>query len=200
MNADKKAKLEQDEIICQRADLVKELISSIPGENPNRGGLVETPLRVAAMYNELFSGYNEDAEQILRDAIFDDVNCKDLVLVRDIEFTSMCEHHIMPFFGTVSIAYVPQDGRVVGLSKLARIVETFARRLQVQERMGTQIADTIEKVMNPRGIAVIIKAEHTCMTARGIKKPGSKTITSCLRGNFFLDEKAREELVELLKY
>lgn len=200
MNVDKKEKLEKNAKIMDRAALVQSLLESIPKEDATRGGLVETPLRVAAMYEEIFSGYKEDAEQILRDAIFDDVNCKDLVLIKEITFSSMCEHHMMPFFGTVAIAYVPQDGRVVGLSKLARIVDTFAKRLQVQERMGTQIADTIEKVMNPRGLAVIIKAEHTCMTARGIKKPGSQTITSCMRGSFFLDEKAREELVELLKY
>lgn len=200
MNSDKKERLEKNPKIMERVELVKGLINSIPKENGNRDGLVDTPLRVAAMYDELFSGYKEDAEQILRDAIFDDVNCKDMVLVKDITFTSMCEHHMMPFFGTVAIAYVPQDGRVVGLSKLARIVDTFAKRLQVQERMGSQIADAIEKVMNPRGLAVIIKAEHTCMTARGIKKPGSQTVTSCMRGSFFMDEKAREELVELLKF
>lgn len=200
MNIDKKAKLEKIPRINERAALVSQLLLSIKGEDPSRGGLVETPLRVAAMYDELFSGYKEDAHQILRDAIFDDINCKDLVLVKDITFSSMCEHHMMPFFGTVAIAYVPQDGRVVGLSKLARIVDTFAKRLQVQERMGTQLADTISEVMNPRGLAIIIKAEHTCMTARGIKKPGSQTITSCMRGSFLLDEKARGELVELLKF
>lgn len=199
MNKEKKARLEQNPTICRRADMVTELLNSIPGENSDRSGLKETPLRVAAMYEELFAGYGQDAEQILNDAIFDDVNSKDLVLVKDIEFTSMCEHHMMPFFGTVAIAYVPQDGRVVGLSKLARIVEVYARRLQVQERLGTQIADVIEKVMNPRGVAVIIKAEHTCMTARGIKKPGSQTVTSCLRGSFFLDGKAREELYSVMK-
>jgi GTP cyclohydrolase I len=106
----------------------------------------------------------------------------------------------MPFFGTISIAYIPQDGNIVGISKLARIVEVYARRLQVQERLGKQIADCITRVMNPRGVAVIIKAEHTCMTARGVQKPGTQTITSCMRGSFILDEKARGELVALLKY
>jgi len=200
MNKEKKERLQKNPKMQERADAVTVLLGSIPKEDLNRTGLLETPLRVAAMYDELFRGYKEDAEQILRDAIFDDVNCKDMVLLKDISFASTCEHHVMPFFGTVAIAYVPQDGKVVGLSKLARIVDTFAKRLQVQERMGAQIADTIEKVMNPRGLAVIIKAEHTCMTARGISKPGSQTVTSCMRGSFFLDEKAREELVELLKF
>ena len=199
MNQQKKSLLEQDSTVMARANHVSELLKSIPGANWGREGLAETPLRVAAMYNELFSGYGEDAEQILRDAIFDDVNCKDMVLVKNITFSSMCEHHMMPFFGTVSIAYIPQDGRVVGLSKLARIVDTFGKRLQVQERMGKEIADAIENVMNPKGLAVIIKAEHTCMTARGINKPGSQTVTSCLRGAFFLDGKSREELYNALK-
>jgi GTP cyclohydrolase I len=200
MNDKKRERLLQDDLIKDRASMVARLIDTIGGENSIRDGLADTPLRVAAMYNELFEGYAKDGEQILRDAIFADVNCKDLVLVKDIQFYSMCEHHMMPFFGTVTIAYVPQDGKVVGLSKLARLVEVYARRLQVQERLGAQIADDIEKVMNPRGLAVIIKAEHTCMTARGVQKPGTQTITSCLRGSFILDGKAREELVELLKY
>lgn len=194
MNDKKRERLLQDDLVRVRAGMVAGLIDTIEGEDGTRDGLADTPLRVAAMYNELFEGYAKDGEQILRDAIFADVNCKDLVLVKDIQFYSMCEHHMMPFFGTVTIAYVPQDGKVVGLSKLARLVEVYARRLQVQERLGAQIADDIEKVMNPRGLAVIIKAEHTCMTARGVQKPGTQTITSCLRGSFFLDEKAREEL------
>lgn len=199
MNKDKRARLEKDPIICGRADNIYELLRSIPGECVDREGLRETPLRVAAMYNELFSGYQQDGRQILQDAMFSDSNCKDMVLVRDIQFFSTCEHHMMPFFGTISIAYVPQDGTIVGLSKLARLVEVYARRLQVQERLGQQIADDIEAVMNPRGVAVIIKAEHTCMTARGVQKPGTQTITSCLRGSFFLDGKAREELTSLMK-
>lgn len=199
MNPAKREQLLKDDKISQRAVLVSHLLETIPKENPNRDGLFDTPCRVAKMYNELFSGYEQDAEQVLRDAMFKS-DSKDLVLVKDISFYSTCEHHMMPFFGTIAIAYVPQEGVIVGLSKLARLVEVFARRLQVQERLGQQIADVIETVMNPRGIAVIIKAEHTCMTARGVQKPGTQTITSCLRGSFMLDEKAREELVELLKY
>lgn len=200
MNPNKLARLKEDNIMCERANSIACMLNSIEGENADREGLKETPWRVAKMYDELFWGYTADPKQTLEDAMFKDGASKDLVLVKDINFTSMCEHHVMPFFGTVAVAYVPQDGRIVGLSKIARIVEIFSKRLQVQERLGQQIADVIEEVMNPRGIAVIIKAEHTCMTARGVQKPGAQTITSCLRGSFFLDEKAREELVELLKY
>lgn len=200
MNKEKRARLLKDDHLVDRSCIVRDLIHSIPEEQIGRDGLIDTPIRVAAMYEELFSGYKQDGKQILLDAMFDDVHSKDMVLVRDIPFYSTCEHHMMPFFGTVSIAYVPQDGRIVGLSKLARLVEVFARRLQVQERLGKQIADTIEEVMNPRAIAVIIKAEHTCMTARGVQKPGTQTITSCLRGSFFMDEKSRAELMALLKY
>lgn len=199
MNKEKLARLKESDLMCGRSLAVDRLLNSIAGEDPTREGLIETPWRVAKMYDELFWGYSSDPKQTLKDAMFEDAASKDMVLVRDIQFTSMCEHHMMPFFGTISIAYIPQDGKIVGLSKLARIAEIFSKRLQVQERLGKQIADTIEEVMNPRGIAVIIKAEHTCMTARGVQKPGSQTITSCLRGSFFLDEKAREELVELMK-
>jgi GTP cyclohydrolase I len=199
MNPQKKERLMQDTKICDRANAVGSLIQSIEGEDASREGLADTPLRVAAMYNELCSGYAQDGQQALRDAMFTDVDCKDMVLVKDIQFTSLCEHHIMPFFGTVAIAYIPQDGNIVGLSKLGRLVEIYARRLQVQERMGKQIADDIEAVMNPRALAVIIEAEHTCMTARGISKPGAKTVTSCCRGAFYTDEKARNELLMLLK-
>ena len=200
MNPKKKERLLNNAKIVHRAETVKTLLETIPKEDAEREGLQDTPLRVAAMYDELFSGYNKNGKEVLQDAMFTDVNSKDLVMVKDIQFYSTCEHHMMPFFGTVTIAYVPQDGKIVGLSKLARLVEVYARRLQVQERLGQQIANDIEEVMNPRGVAVIIKAEHTCMTARGVQKPGTQTVTSCLRGSFFLDEKAREELVELLKY
>lgn len=199
MNPDKKQRLLQDTTITQRAEAVSNLLDSISGECSAREGLQETPLRVAAMYDELFCGYKVDGRTLLRDAMFADERSKDLVLVKDITFASTCEHHIMPFFGTISIAYIPQDGKIVGLSKLARLVDCYAKRLQVQERLGAQIANDIEEVMNPRAVAVIIKAEHTCMTARGVQKPGTQTVTSCLRGSFFLDGKAREELYDALK-
>lgn len=199
MNPEKRDRLMHDDTINSRASFVTALISSIVGEDVHREGLADTPLRVAAMYEELFAGYKQDGKQILRDALFTDGGSKDLVVVKDIHFTSLCEHHMMPFFGTISIAYIPQDGKIVGLSKLARLAEVYARRLQVQERLGKQIADDIEAVMNPRAVAVIIKAEHTCMTARGIQKPGTQTVTSCLRGSFYLDGKARQELYDTLK-
>jgi GTP cyclohydrolase I len=199
MNPEKAAKLREEPVMHVRAGKIADLIMTIPGETVDREGLHDTPMRVAAMYEELYRGYQEDPEQVLRDAFFEEEHSRDLILVKDITFYSMCEHHMMPFFGTISIAYVPQDGRIVGLSKLARLVEVFARRLQVQERLGQQIANTIEKVMNPKGIAVIIKAEHTCMTARGVQKPGTQTLTSCLRGSFLMDEKARAELLSLMQ-
>lgn len=199
MNPKKKERLLKDEKIKDRAYSVETLIGTIRGENVTREGLVDTPLRVAAMYEELFAGYKQDGVQILNDAMFDDVSSKDMVIVKDIQFYSICEHHMMPFFGTATVAYIPQDGRIVGLSKIARLVDVYARRLQVQERMGQQIADDIDTVMNPRAVAVIIKAEHTCMTARGVQKPGTQTITSCMRGSFILDGKAREELTALMK-
>lgn len=199
MNPNKKERLLENGVIRARAEDVGNLIASIQGENINREGLADTPLRVAAMYDELFSGYKLDGKQILEDAMFSDGGSKDLVIVKDIQLYSTCEHHMMPFFGTVTVAYIPQDGRIVGLSKIARLVEVYARRLQVQERLGQQIANDIEAVMNPRAIAVIIKAEHTCMTARGVQKPGTQTVTSCLRGSFILDGKAREELTALMK-
>ena len=199
MNPQKKERLLNDPRIADRVSFVHSMLYSIAGEDAERDGLKETPVRVAAMYEELFSGYAKDPKQILEDAMFVDAGKKNLVLVKDINFSSMCEHHIMPFFGTVSIAYIPQDGRIVGLSKLARLVEVFAKRLQVQERLGQQILDTIKEVMNPFGVAVIIKAEHTCMTARGVQKPGTVTVTSALDGVFYLDEKAREELMSLMQ-
>lgn len=197
MNEGKKARLLKDDKIVKRAAAVETLLS-LSGD-ALREGLEDTPLRVAAMHTELFAGYDVDALQLLRDAMFTDVKSEDVVIVRDISFYSTCEHHMMPFFGTVSIAYIPQDGVIVGLSKLARVVEAYARRLQVQERLGQQILGAVKEVMNPFGVAVIIKAEHTCMTARGVQKPGTQTVTSTMDGLFKLDDKARMELLHLLK-
>lgn len=196
MNPEKLAKLKESETMRLRAESIFTLLDTIT--DPNHPGLRETPWRVAKMYDEMLDGYKHDPKQALRDAIFDDVNSKDLVLVKDIQFSSLCEHHLLPFYGTASIGYVPQDGRVVGLSKLARVVDIVSKRLQLQERIGKEIADVIEEVMNPRGIAVILKAEHTCMACRGVLKPGAVTITSCLRGSFFLDEKARMEITQMM--
>jgi len=199
MNSKKKRRLMEDEVVGGRANLVYEILKTIPKEDRDRAGLGDTPLRVGSMYDELFSGYLQDPKEILEDAMFVDEGKKNVVLVKDIPFYSTCEHHMMPFFGTVTIAYIPQDGRIVGLSKLARLVDVFARRLQVQERIGQQIMDTLKEVMNPFGAAVIIKARHTCMEARGVNKVGAYTVTSTLDGVFFLDDKARDELFQLMQ-
>lgn len=164
--------------IAERENYVHNLLNTIPTEDASREGLLETPKRVAKMYEELFAGYEMDYRKILsKQFTVDGVPSK--ITVEDIHFYSMCEHHIMPFFGTVSITYVPKKGgKVVGLSKLARLVECFARRLQIQERLGKQIVDAIVECLDPDTVIVIIEAEHTCMTARGINKPGSKTRTT----------------------
>lgn len=182
----------------KRIDAVMRLLETIPHEQVTREGLLDTPKRVAKMYNEIFSGYESDPVSVLG-TTFEQENHQEMVLLRDIPFYSHCEHHMVPFFGTVHIAYIP-NGDIVGISKLARLVEVFARRLQVQERLTSQIADTIEQVLNPLGVAVVITAEHLCMTMRGVQKPGSKTTTSAMRGVFRDNtNNAREELLLLLK-
>lgn len=175
---------------------VKVLLKAL-GENPDREGLKETPNRVARMYGEIFAGYNQTPEDILRKD-FDSEGHQDMVLVKDIPFYSHCEHHMVPFYGVAHIAYIPKE-RVVGISKLARLVECFARRLQIQERMTSQIADAIEEVLEPEGIAVVVTAEHMCMTMRGVQKPGAKTTTSAMRGVFSEEASARAEFLSLIK-
>ncbi len=160
------------------------------GEDPNREGLKDTPSRVARMYEELTSGYDGDVDAQLS-KVFDDVGSQ-LVIERDIAFSSMCEHHLMPFFGKVHIAYIP-NGKVVGLSKLARTVDIFARRLQLQERMTAQLADAIFDGLKAKGVFIVIEAEHTCMTARGVKKTSSKTVTTAARG--MLSEELKAQLL-----
>ena len=163
--------------IVERENYVYNLLNTIPTEDASREGLLETPKRVAKMYEELFAGYEMDYHKILSKQFTVD-GAPSKITVEDIQFYSMCEHHIMPFFGTVAITYVPKKGgKVVGLSKLARLVECFARRLQLQERLGKQIVDAIVECLDPEEVVVTIEAEHTCMTARGINKPGSKTKT-----------------------
>lgn len=163
--------------IVERENYVYNLLNTIPTEDASREGLLETPKRVAKMYEELFAGYEMDYHKILSKQFTVD-GTPSKITVEDIQFYSMCEHHIMPFFGTVAITYVPKKGgKVVGLSKLARLVECFARRLQIQERLGKQIVDAIVECLDPEEVVVTIEAEHTCMTARGINKPGSKTKT-----------------------
>jgi GTP cyclohydrolase I len=186
-----------------RCRAINTLLGTIPTEDPSREGLLETPMRVARMYEEIFGGYEMDPRAILNKTFeadgdaSDDIYNNGIVAVKEIPFYSHCEHHMVPFIGHAWIAYIPSD-RVVGLSKLARVVECFARRLQIQERMTTQIADVIEEVLQPQGVMVVLKAEHLCMAMRGVKKPGTKTVTSCVRG-VFVNEAARMEAMSLLE-
>lgn len=169
---------------------------TICGEDTNRNGLQETPFRVIKAFIEYSEGYREDPKKHLEKTF--DVDHHDLVLVKDIPFNSMCEHHLAPFVGKVHIAYIPSD-KITGLSKFGRLVDGFAKRFQVQERLTQQIADSIQEVLTPKGVAVIIEAEHTCMSGRGIKKHGSSTVTSTMRGVFEDDSALRTELMLLIK-
>ncbi len=175
----------------------KEIIKAI-GEDPTREGLVETPRRVAEMYSELFSGMSMDPTEEL--TVGYELGHREMVIVKDIPFYSMCEHHLLPFFGQVHIGYIPdQTGRVVGISKLARVVEIIARRPQIQERMTTQIADAIDAGISPQGVAVVVQGEHMCMVMRGVKKPGSNIITSAIRGAFRRKAASRAEFFSLIQ-
>ena len=167
------------------------------GEDPNREGLLQTPSRVHRMYKEIFSGINKDPKDEITATYREDHD--EIILVKDIAFYSMCEHHLVPFFGTAHVAYLPKNGLITGLSKLARVVEVTSKRPQLQERMTMQIAKAIEKKLNPTGVAVVIEAEHMCMSMRGIKKPGSKTITSVLTGVFRTNQASRAEVLSLIK-
>jgi GTP cyclohydrolase I len=168
------------------------------GDDPRREGLQGTPQRIAEMYAEIFSGLNMDARAEL--TVGFEVGHREMVILRDIPFYSMCEHHILPFYGVVHIGYIPnKEGRVVGVSKLARVVEVFAKRPQLQERMTSQIADAILEVLQPDGVAVVVQAEHLCMTMRGIKKPGSNVLTSATRGLFRTRAATRAEFLSLVQ-
>ena len=174
--------------------LVAELLAAL-GEDPGREGLQATPRRVASMYEEMLAGNDESPERHL--TVTFAAEHDEMVMVRDIPFASLCEHHMVPFMGKVHVGYIPgDDGCITGLSKLARLVDVYARRLQVQERMTTQIADTMEKVLTPRGVLVVVEAEHLCMSMRGVKKPGTLTITSAVRGLFRDDPRTRAEAME----
>ena len=167
------------------------------GENPEREGLLDTPKRVAKMYAEMFSGLNEDPKDQFT-AVFSEVH-DEVVLVKDIPFYSMCEHHLVPFYGKAHVAYLPSGDKVTGLSKLARAVEVAARRPQLQERITDQVAKALEAALNPRGAFVMVEAEHMCMTMRGIKKPGSKTITTVAKGLYKEDREERKEILSLMR-
>ncbi|MCA1058324.1 GTP cyclohydrolase I FolE [Rossellomorea aquimaris] len=173
------------------------LILEAIGENPNREGLLDTPKRVAKMYAEVFSGLDHDPKEYF-ETIFSEEH-EELVLVKDIPFYSMCEHHLVPFYGKAHVAYIPRDGRVAGLSKLARAVESVAKRPQLQERITATVADTIMETLLPHGAMVVVEAEHMCMTMRGVKKPGSSTVTTAVRGTFKEDAQARSEVLSFIK-
>ncbi len=182
-----KAKIEQG---------VRLLLEGV-GEDLSREGLRDTPKRVAAMYEEIFRGIGQDPQDVLKVTFGE--NHEEMVLVKDIPFYSVCEHHIMPFVGKAHVAYIPgTDGRITGISKLARVVDVVSRRLQVQERLTTQVADTLMTCLNPRGVMVVIEAEHLCMSMRGINKPGSVTVTSAVRGIFKTKLNSRQEVLALI--
>jgi GTP cyclohydrolase IA len=175
---------------------VKNILEAI-GEDPGRDGLKDTPRRVAEMYAEIFQGLNKDPKEYLKVGF--ELGHREMVVLKDIPFYSMCEHHLLPFFGMAHVGYIPaKNGRIVGISKIARVVETIARRPQVQERMTTDIVDTISKTLHATGVGVIVQAEHMCMIMRGIKKPGSNMITSALRGSFKTDGVTRAEFLSLV--
>ena len=177
--------------------LVEKLLKEI-GEDTSRDGLEKTPGRVAKALRFFSRGYQEDPREVLGEALFD-VSYDEMVLVKDIGFYSLCEHHLLPFFGRAHVAYIP-NGKGLGLSKIARLVEIFARRLQVQERLTVEVAETIEKELNPRGVAVVIEAIHLCMMMRGVQQQNSFAITSSLRGVFQSDSKTRSEFMELIRH
>lgn len=182
-------------------DVIKGLIQSVLkeiGEDPGRDGLKRTPDRVAKALRFLTQGYEQDPHAILNNALFE-VSYDEMVLVKDVDFYSLCEHHMLPFFGRAHLAYIP-NGRVVGLSKLPRLVEMLARRLQVQERLTTQIADTIEEALQPRGVAVVVESIHLCMMMRGVEQQNAFAITSAMRGAFQADSKTRAEFMELIRH
>jgi GTP cyclohydrolase I len=180
---------------CAEHETIVRRMLELVGEDPDREGLQKTPQRVSNALRWLTRGYRTDVKDVVGDAIFEE-NHENMVMVRDIELYSMCEHHLLPFFGKAHVAYIP-DGRIVGLSKLPRIVDVFARRLQVQERLTDQIADAVQEVLRPHGVGVVIEALHLCMMMRGVEKQNSKTITSALRGSFRTDGKTRDEFLRL---
>ncbi len=177
-------------------ELVHEILVRL-GEDPERDGLKDTPDRVSQALRFMTSGYKQDVDQVLNNALFD-VEYNEMVIVSDIDFFSLCEHHLLPFFGKVHVAYLP-DKKVVGLSKIARLVEVFSRRLQVQERLTTQIADTINRKLEPLGVAVVVEAQHMCMVMRGVEKQNSRAITSAMLGTFSTHHRTRTEFLDLIR-
>ena len=177
-------------------DLVREMIVRL-GEDPAREGLTRTPNRVHRAYEYLLKGYREDPEAMLKDALFS-VSYDEMVIIKDVEMFSLCEHHMLPFFGKVHVAYIP-NGKVIGLSKIPRLVEIFSRRLQIQERLTTQIAETIQKTIQPQGVGVVIEARHLCMMMRGVEKQHSAAVTSSMLGSFRDEQETRTEFLSLIR-
>ena len=191
----RKKEIYDPDVTAQIAGHYKEILKLL-GEDPEREGLVKTPERVAKALQFITKGYQEDGLEIIRSAVFNE-EYRQMVLVRDIELYSTCEHHVMPFIGKCHVAYIP-NGKITGLSKIARVVETYARRLQVQERLTVQIRDCIQDALNPLGVAVVIEASHTCMTLRGVQKANAITTTSAFSGIFLKDERTRNEFLNLI--
>src|SRR5256886_9429788 len=177
-------------------DLVREMLVRL-GEDPEREGMLRTPARVHKAFEFLTRGYSEDPESMLKGALFT-VTYDEMVIVKDVEMFSLCEHHLLPFFGKVHVAYIP-NGRVLGLSKIARLIELFSRRLQIQERLTTQIAETIQKVIEPQGVGVVIEARHLCMMMRGVEKQHSAAVTSAMLGSFREEQETRTEFLSLIR-
>ena len=177
------------------ANLTNKLLEEI-GEDPKREGLIKTPLRVAKAWNFFSNGYKQNLDDIINNAIFDE-DSKDMVVVRDVEFFSLCEHHLLPFFGKAHVAYIP-DGKVIGLSKIPRIIDMFSRRLQVQERMTRQISETVKDVLEPVGVAVIMEGQHMCMQMRGVEKQSSLATTSSMLGKFRESDRTRAEFLSII--
>jgi len=188
--------MSRQEELMRRREIVKDLLQSI-GEDPAREGLQRTPERVAKSFEELTQGTEQRLEDVVGQGVFNE-DCSEMVIVKDIEFYSLCEHHLLPFYGKVHVAYIP-DGRIIGLSKIPRIVDMFARRLQVQERMTSQIAEAIQEVLQPKGVGVVADAAHLCMMMRGVQKQNSSTMTSCLLGGFRSDPRTRSEFLDLVR-
>lgn len=177
-------------------EAVKMILEAV-GEDPDREGLLDTPKRVARMYEEIFAGLNQDPKQYF-ETIFGEEH-EEMVLVKDISFHSVCEHHLVPFYGKAHVAYIPKNGKVTGLSKLARAVEAISKRPQLQERITSTIANSIMESLEPHGVMVVVEAEHMCMTMRGVKKPGAQTVTSAVRGVFAEDYRTRSEVLAFIK-
>ena len=189
--------IEENEINIEKvSELIKELLAEV-GEDPEREGLLRTPYRVAKAYEFLTHGYRSNIDEIVNGAIFEEDH-NEMVIVRDIDMYSMCEHHLIPFYGKVHVAYIP-NGKVIGLSKIPRIVEVFSRRLQIQERLTKQIADTLMEILEPEGVGVVVEAYHMCMMMRGVQKQNSFTVTSAMRGVFMDDIRTRNEFLGLVR-